>query len=42
MGVDEDEPPAFTQAQLDRPFDLMRSHPQMAPNVMTVLRKHAI
>jgi hypothetical protein len=41
MGVDEDEPPAFTQAQLDRLFDLVRSHPLMAPNVMTVLRQHA-
>ena len=41
MGVDENEPPAFTQAQLDRLSDLVRSHPLMAPNVMTVLRQHA-
>jgi hypothetical protein len=41
MGEDEDEPPAFTQAQRDRLFDLARSHPLTAPNVMTVLRQHA-
>jgi hypothetical protein len=37
MGADEDHPPTLTQAQLDRLFDLVGSHPQMAPNLMAAL-----